>query len=301
MKDKIKELIENIPKPLNKKKIKVICYSGAFNGSYLCGSLLYLKELENQEIIEIEKFSGSSIGSLSSLLYIIDRLDEADKVYKKIRKDFKQNFCLKLWEKILKEFFDELDDNIYLRVNNKLYINYYNVETNKEFVKYNYESNEDLLQTILNSTFIPYVMNGKISHNGNIDGFNPYIFKDRTVDDPDILFIRITMLSTLKKMFNIKRETNSAERKLEGILDTHKFFKGDSSQLCSWINKWGLYDYFIFRSRQIFWLSIVLICYIFVKIRPFIPAFIYNNKFSNTITEFLYKFYTDLFIIFYNS
>jgi len=144
-------------------------------------------------------------------------------------------------------------------------------------------------------------MNGNLCYNGNIDGINPYIFKDRTVDDDKILFIRLTSYGKFKKMLNIRGEYNHSERMLEGILDTHRFFKGDKSVLCSWINNWGILDYISFRSRQIFWLIVVLICYMFKKITPYIPDFIINNKINNTIKEFMFKIYQDIFIIFYNS
>tara|TARA_B110000211_G_scaffold209707_1_gene247225 strand:- start:580 stop:1485 length:906 start_codon:yes stop_codon:yes gene_type:complete len=298
---KITELTENLTEPLSTQHINLVCDSGAFNGTYLLGCMQYLKELEKKNFIKINKLSGSSIGSLLSFFYIIDKLDDYQIHYKEIRNGFKNDFCLKSFKNSLTIFFSNLDNDIYKKLNNKLYINYYNIDTNKEIIISTYTSNDDIMQAILSSSFIPYVMNGELCYNGNIDGINPYIFKERTVDDDKILFIRLTSYGKLKKMLNIRGEHNHSERMLEGILDTHRFFKGDKSTLCSWINNWGFLDYLIFRSRQIFWLIMVLCCYILKKIIPYIPDFITNNKIVNTLRDFIYKIYQDMFIIFYNS
>ena len=234
-------------------------------------------------------------------MYIIDKLDDYEKEYKSIRSSFKNDFCLKSFKNILVTMFENLDSDIYQKLNDTLYINYYNIHSNKEIIIHNYQSNNDVLEAILSSTFIPYMMNGELCYKGNIDGCNPHIFNERTIDDNKILFVRLTMFRKLKKMIHIRGEHNNSERILEGILDTHRFFKGETSILCSWINNWGVFDYITFRSRQIFWLSIVLYCYILNKIKPYIPHFITDNKIANTLKEFIYKIYQDLFVIFYNS
>ena len=298
---KITELTDNLSEPLSTQNINLVCDSGAFNGTYLLGCMQYLKELEKKKFIKINKLSGSSIGSLLSFFYIIDKLDEYQTHYKDIRNGFKKDFCLKSFKNSLDKFFSSLDEDIYKKLNDKLYINYYNIDTNREIIISTYHSNDDIKQAILSSSFIPYMMNGDLCYNGNIDGSNPYIFKERTVDDDKILFIRLTSYGKFKKMLNIRGEYNHSERMLEGILDTHKFFKGDKSSLCSWVNNWGVMDYITFRSRQIFWLLVVLMCYIFKKCAPYVPNFMVNNKIINTLRDFIYKIYQDMFVIFYNS
>lgn len=301
MDQRVKDLIENLPQPLTTQVINVVCDSGAFNGSYLLGCLLYLKELENKKFIKIDKLSGSSVGSLMSFLYSIDKLKDIEHIYKNIRNGFKNDFCLKGFKNTLKELFDTLDENVYKQLNDKLFINYYNINTNKEEIISTYESNNDIMEAILSSAFIPYLMNGELCYKGYIDGCNPHIFKERTLDDNKILFVRLTTLSKLKKLIHVRGEYNNTERILEGILSTHRFFKGEKSILCSWINNWGVTDYITFRFRQIFWLAIVLYCYLIHKVTPYIPDILIHNKIVNTIKDFVYKIYQDLFIIFYNS
>jgi len=301
MKDKIEDLVSNLPKPLFTKNIKVVCDGGAFNGSYFYGCYIYLKELEKQKFIKIDKISGTSIGGLLSFLYLTDTLDDFNTYYKDIRQAFKTNFCLSLFKKTLTNFFEELPKDLYQKVSERLYITYYDININKEIVKSEYKNNQEIIEAILYSTFLPYVMDGNLCYKGKIDAFNPYIFKERTLDDDKILFISLTNFNKLKKMIHVRGERNNSERTLEGVLDIHKFFKGDKSMLCSWVNNWGISYYFIFRSRQVFCLFLVLFFNILYKLKAYIPNFIIDNKITNTLKDFFYKFYGDLFILFYNS
>ena len=72
--DYINKLTENlkIDKPI---KLNIVLDGGSFNGGYLYGSLLYLKHLEKNNKIIINKISGCSVGALMSVLYILDKLE----------------------------------------------------------------------------------------------------------------------------------------------------------------------------------------------------------------------------------
>ena len=218
-----------------------------------------------------------------------------------IRNGFKEDFCLKSFKGALDAMFKNLPRTAYTQVNNRLYINYYNIYTNKEEIKSVFLSNGEIIDAIIASSFIPYLMDGTLCYKGCIDGCTPYIFKKRTTDDDQILFIRLTSFSKFKKMLHIKGEYNNSERLLEGALDLHKFFKGDHSTLCSWVNKWTLYDYCIFRGRQLLWFNIVFICYLIHIIKPYVPSIMTNNRLYYIIYGVLSNAYRDLFVIFYNS
>ena len=297
----LKKLIENIQKPTQPLHIKIVCDSGAFNGLYMYGTMIYLKKLEELNYIKVNKLSGSSIGSFLAFCYLTDNLTALLKLYPKLRKKYRLNHNLSYWKKTIKKFFKSLPDNIHEVVNDKLYINYYNLETHSEQIKHNFNSKEELKNTILYSSFVPYFMNGKMSYKGNIDGFNPYIFKNRTIDDGKILFIHLNHLNKLKKSFHVKGEVNPDNRILEGILETHKLFTNTTSNLCSWINNWGVKEYFFLRIRQIIWLLIVYILYFIQKYQYLIPDSIYSNKIFIFGQTFLSKIYHDLFVVVYNS
>ena len=78
----ILHLIKNLQKDVHfPHEIDLVLSGGAFNGSYMLGSLYYLRELEHQGKIRIRKISGSSIWSILGLFYVADRLDLFNEFY----------------------------------------------------------------------------------------------------------------------------------------------------------------------------------------------------------------------------
>ena len=67
----ISKFIEDLPNSNKPLKLDIVFEGGLFNGSYLAGCLLYLKQLENNKFIKIHKISGCSIGSILAILYFI--------------------------------------------------------------------------------------------------------------------------------------------------------------------------------------------------------------------------------------
>jgi predicted acylesterase/phospholipase RssA len=66
----VNRLIENLPEETKKlQHIDLVLDGGIFNGSYLVGSLYFLKEMERRRYIKIERISGCSIGSIVAFLY----------------------------------------------------------------------------------------------------------------------------------------------------------------------------------------------------------------------------------------
>ena len=60
----IQDLVNNIDIHNKPTKIDLVLDSGGFKGSYLLGALYYLKYLEKEKYIIIDKISGSSIGAI---------------------------------------------------------------------------------------------------------------------------------------------------------------------------------------------------------------------------------------------
>ena len=297
----ITKLIQNKKKPETPEDINVVCDSGAFNGLYMYGSMLYLKKLEELEYIKVDKLSGSSIGSFLAFCYIIDKLDSLLEFYPKLRENYRLDHNLQYWKDAIDTFFTQLPENIYEKVNNRLYINYYNIDTREEKLKTCFASKEEIKQTILYSSFVPYFMNGDMSYNGHIDGFNPYIFENRTIDDDKILFIHLSTPDKFKKCFHVKGEVNPDNRIFEGILETHKLFTNQYSTLCSWVNNWGIKKYGILRIRQLLWLLVVYILYFVQKYKYLIPEKVYSNNVFLFFQNFVSKIYHDIFVLVYNS
>ena len=302
----ISNLIDNIPPPRYTETINIICDSGAYNGGYLYGMLLYMKKLESKNYIKVDKISGSSIGSLLGVFFILNKLSLVYSYMSKINACYRRSHCLKDFKNLLHDLIEKLDKDDYKKLNDKMFINYYDVNVCKEVIKSKYRSNNDIEKYILNSTFIPFLMNGNASNDGFIDGCDPYIFNERTKDDNRILFFKLTQYGKLKNMFHIQGEINFEKRILEGLLDIHSFYMKDEPTLfCSWINNWTLKDYIIFRIRKIIWLSFVCLIYIYSNYKQYIPNFIttkiLSNRLFSLLIEHINYFYKDLFILFYNS
>jgi len=298
----INNIVDNVTY-IENKHIKIICDSGGFNGGYMLGCLLYLKNLEKHNHIIVDKISGSSIGSLMALAYSIDKLDSIYPYIIQMTQSYKKNKNLYEWSKILQNYIDNnVEESDLNKLTNKLYINYYSFNVNSDVVVSEYPTINDLYLTIMYSSHLPFIIDGNITQDNNMDNMSPYVFEDRTLDDPKIIFIKLTTYSRLKKVFHIKGETNFNERITEGILDIHSFFKyKNKTSLCSWVNNWGLYDYIEFRTRNILLYCLFLILYLFKKIGELIPSMILNSKLCSILSNYIKKIYEDLFTLFYNS
>ena len=228
MKEYINKLIDNLrlkpnqPNQPNKIEIDLILDGGAFSGSYLIGNLLYFKELERRNIVEIKRFSGCSIGSLLSLIYKLDILEIHSNVYKIIKCNLKDG-NMKSYYKILKILKKHMPNDFYKSCNNNLFITYFNVNNPEQIVKSTYKSNNELIQTIKKSSHIPYAVSGKCFYKKKyFDGIYPFIF----VKHPhrNVLFLNLCGNEYILKMLYIKSETNNTERIMEGILKCHTYF-----------------------------------------------------------------------------
>ena len=67
----ISNLAENYPESNKCINLDVVLESGAANGSYHIGCLLYIKELERRDKLKIDRISGSSIGAVAGLYYLV--------------------------------------------------------------------------------------------------------------------------------------------------------------------------------------------------------------------------------------
>ena len=146
--------------------------------------------------------------------------------YKAIRESL-VNGNLKSYSKVLHRIKSILPKKFYIQCNEKLYITFFNIHTNKQIVVNSYENNEHLFQCIYRSSFLPFLMNGNLCYkNKYVDGFYPYIFKKS--NDKSVLFIDLMQQNVIKMLF-IKNEINNSERIMKGILETHSFFFSNSS------------------------------------------------------------------------
>ena len=241
----VQKLIENLPDEITKKKepliLDLVLDGGAFNGNYLVGALYFLKEMEKRGFVKIDRISGCSIGSFVGLLYFLDELDCMIELNSIILEDFKKTFLFNKIKCVLNSIKNKLPKNICNKINGKLFISYNNIHT-KKITKSNYKNSDDIIETILKSSFIPFCIDGKMTYkNKYVDGITPYIFKP--CQSKKILYLNLISYDNFTNILNVKNEKNIFNRLLYGLLDIHNFFiKQTKTSICSYVDEWNIID-----------------------------------------------------------
>jgi predicted acylesterase/phospholipase RssA len=134
----IDQLIDTLPTRVKNTNspliIDLILSGGVFNGSYMLGSLLFLKEMEKRNYVKVNRISTCSISSLLGVLYITDKLYAlCNNNYEVLFNQFieTQQMCCMLE---LRKYIN-IDPSDLFKINNKLYISYYNVRKQKKNTK----------------------------------------------------------------------------------------------------------------------------------------------------------------------
>ena len=292
----INSMIDNIDDKQIPKEIDLILDGGAFNGIYMLGGLFYLKEMERRGKIIIKRISGCSIGALMGLCFLTDKLDIAfdicNRCYKIVRKKRKIKYIIN--EKLLR---DNMDDTDLIKLQNNLYITYFDAFKGKQILKKNYKNNEDVINCILKTAHIPYLSNGSMTYkDGCIDGAFPYMFKKR-YKNRKIIFLNLQSFDKITKMLFIKNEKNIYPRIFEGLLDMHKFIETcQPNNMCSYVDDWGMKEIILFRLREIIYTMIIYIFGLGLHIDYLIPD---NWKNEHIVKKYIIIFknlWTDLMI-----
>lgn len=261
----INKLIENLPLEIKQNhvhktpiKIDLILDGGLFNGSYLVGALYFIKEMETRGYIKVKRISGCSIGSIVGFLYFIDALDEFPSLYELLLNDFKSQNNFGMVKSLKQKLSHSIPGNICEKVFKRLYIAYNNVKTGKKIVKKTYKNVDEIFDSIIKSCYIPFMIDGNLLYqNKYVDGVNPYIFECKNIrktigGERKIIFMDLLGFDKIGDILNIKNEKTNFHRILSGMLDIHNFFiKGSQTQMCSYVNNWGLYNYFFMSIRYL--------------------------------------------------
>ena len=290
----IEQLIPNLPEHTGEPiELDLVLDNGAFNGLYLLGILLYLKVLESKGRIKVTRISGSSIGSVYAVLYFNDMLDVTDKFFSEIREFWKNNCNLSNW----KEHIQNVCKNIDLeKINNKVYINYFDTSSCKEHILFSFNSIDELTETISKSCFVPLLINGELTYKNCIDGFNPMLFNERTIEDRKILFVHLFTPERLYNCINVKNDKNITFRAIEGIYEVHKFFIGDKQTLCSYVNEWNTKQLLTYRIRQILYYLFIYLINVIVIAKKFIPHSFYDTPVWNLVSHIGSKIHRDFML-----
>lgn len=261
----IHNLLANLPIKYilsDNKNIDIILEGGLFNGSYLVGVLMFIKEMEKKNYICVKRISGCSVGSAIGFLYFIDKLEYSERIHDLFAEYFRMYNHLHILTSI-KSFFFKIDPQLKLIdvksiLDNKLFISYHKFDnrlnTCDKIIKSKYENIDDLFESIIRSSFVPILINTRILYKKKyLDGITPYIFNNN-ISTNKILYLNLSNIDKIEYMINIKNEKNPHHRVLTGILDIHLcFIKNKSNSICSFIHNWSLLDkLYIYCRNNVF-------------------------------------------------
>lgn len=277
------------------REIDIVLEGGGLNGSYELGIMMYIKKLEKLNKIKVNRISATSVGTLIGMAYILDELDKFKDMSNELINFFKMNGNFLIFKEMIYDFCkNHMDKNDYKLFENKFYLTYFNLKKKKQIIKSKYKSNKDLINQIIKSTYLPFLMDRNVHYKWNVDGCYPHIFLKR--ENTKILYISITSFKYIKGLLSIKNEINGNNRLFEGILDVNRFFNTNKpSDLCSYIDDWGIKDFIIVRIKELILVLVVIIFDITIKIVEFIPDNLKTNNYTIYIKQVIYKLINDIF------
>lgn len=290
------KLIENLPDDIKNVQeplvMDLVLDGGVFNGSYHVGALYFLKEMERRKYIKINRISGCSVGSIVGFLYFIDGLDLMPKLYDVINNEFRQNYGLSLLKQLKTYLADRIPNDICCKVNGRFFVTYNNLKKDTKPVRSVYKNVDDIISTIIKSSYIPILVDGNILYeNKAIDGMTPFIFKERV---NKILYLDLFGSDKIGNLFNVKNEKTNFHRILSGLLDIHSFFiKQSNTPMCSYVNDWTIYNKGCNYLKLIIERLCIYFTYIIIYIKNRVP-----DEFKDTVLyKILSKISYDIFII----
>jgi hypothetical protein len=234
----IKALIVNVNPELLPSKVNLIFDSGAVNGLTGIGAALYIHHLAEAQYIKINKISGCSIGSLIAVWYSCGCPDTMYTDIDRLFAYYKANKNFFIFGEVVRKVIYQLflsDAAPAIKLNKRVYINYYDTVKKKQRVVSKFKSRAHLITCILRSSHIPFLTSTTHKYEGRyIDGISPYLFKTRK--NCKNLFIQLMTFTSPFKTLNVKREKNIYSRLITGVVATNDFFINDSSKVCSYVN-----------------------------------------------------------------
>ena len=254
--------------------------SGAVNGIIGIGALLFIKTLEDKKMLKIGRISGSSVGSIIGLWYIYGCSSDIIKSMSQMFEYYKKYNNFYIYKHMVKSVVSSyIRNNDMSAVNNRLFINYYDMSTCKNVIVSTYKSRKHLIRCILRSSHVPFITSNKFKYNDRyIDGIHPYIFPDTRC-----LFIQLMFFSSPIEVFRVKDEGTIYPRLFRGIDGAYIFFFHKTGHLCKYItvkNEWINIQFFL---RKYYILSLIIMIDLFIRCINVIPPCIKDTIIYNRI------------------
>ena len=266
-------------------EIDLILEGGAFNGAYMLGSLKYIKQLERNKILKVNRISASSVGIILAILYYFDILDISFIYITKTYKYYKKYGNIKCIHNYVNEIFNIIiKKNIYFDLTDKLYVNYLDIKYGKEIINHKYNDIYELKDCLIRGCHVPTITSNSFTYNNRfIDAAFPYIFHD----SPNLYIISLS--NTPYKIYQMISITDKTyiTRFYDGVVQANNFFNNKPSTIMSNVNKWNIYNIFLYRLKKIIFIIIFSLPYTINNVYDLLPYYIKNNLIINSIISFV--------------
>jgi len=279
-----------------KEELDIILDGGLFNGSYLAGALLFIKEMELQGTIKVMRISGCSVGSIAALLYHINVVDMSEKIYSILLDTVKKTYQFDAFDSIFELLEPFITDEVCKAMTKRLYITYYNVITGKQIVKFKYKNSKDVFRTIKRSCFVPFLIDGNLVYQKKyMDGMNPYIFPIHCENNISrkVIYMDLLGYGKLFNVISVKNEGSNFHRILAGALDIHFYYlRGESTSMCSCVNHWSIFEYIYYIYIRKLVERILYHCiYLLYCVVEIFPEETYQHLYIKHIYKYLIQHY----------
>lgn len=289
----IKALIVNVDNSNIPKTVNLIFDGGAFNAFYATGIALYLLELQKQNIT-IDKVSGSSAGAGVAMNFLAGNFLYMEQLFDKLTTCLRDTHQLGVIPTLIRDNVYYLFDNDTTALDvlqDRLFISYYDVEERKQKVVSSYSSREELIEYLIRTSFVPYLINGESRHkNKYIDGISPYIFSNKFPN----LFVKLITNGRAASCLMTKNEENPHHRIMAGVAAANDFFTTGYSSMCSYMHDWTMTDNILFRGRTTFIFFIFTIIEWMVFIKSYIPNTFTDSLMMQGLQNFVESMYHDM-------
>ena len=280
-------------KGCKEKHVNLILDGGLFNGSFMMGSLYYVRALETRGFMKVHKLSAVSVGTLCGLFYLVNKLELFERLYTKVYDHYKTHFDLLICHPLIDGLASYMPENVLDLVNHRLYISYYDMQKGRKITKHTYACVADLLETIKRSCYVSYVCGAHMFYKGRyIDGIFPHVFDKRSDKQSDkrsdkcndkhsdkrsdkcndkckpkcntIKNLHIDLTKHLFSMICVKDESNNFYRMNVGLIDMHLlWFKKQQHGFCHdsttriWKVCWMRFfiEYILYRAFLLFFVA----------------------------------------------
>jgi len=136
-----------------------------------------------------------------------------------------------------------------------------------------------------------------VRNNKFFDGVNPFILP--VEPNRKNLYLDLFGSDKINYLLSVKNEKTNFHRILAGLLDIHLFYiKQNSTQMCSYVNNWSLYQTFHNRILKYFFEKAAFYTvYIVYYLKQYIPAELYEH----IIFKIVSKIITELYMVFIDN